>query len=142
MRRFVRRDVVFDIGLRDFALGLLRGVRGHDHGGEIKRLFEYVRDEITYRKHPVDVQLVPDARRTLARGVGDCVGKSVLLCSLLGSVGHVTRFRTLSQFPPFFNHINPEVDTPRGWVPLDPTPPSAPVGWQAEGLISCVHSIF
>ncbi len=141
MAYFVRRDVR-DVRLRDFALLVVRGVRGHDHRGEIETLYEYVRDRITYRKDPCAVELVSDARRTLARGAEDCDGKSTLLCTLLGCLGHRTRFVALSYRPPFFHHVYCEVQTPRGWLALDPTKETGTAGWAEAAPLKVRYEIF
>lgn len=54
----------------------------------VKRLFEWVRDEIAYEMSPeVDSRDVWRATRTLERGYGFCQQKAVLLASLLRARG-------------------------------------------------------
>lgn len=131
MREYVRAATT-DLGLRDFATHVLAagGVTGHDFDGEVQALFAYVRDRITYRRDPVAVEMVCDARRTLERGAGDCDDKVVLLCSLLAVTGHTSRFVCGGDEPDDFLHVWCEAETKGGWVALDPTKEDAPPGWQ------------
>ncbi|HEX75947.1 MAG TPA: transglutaminase domain-containing protein [Dehalococcoidia bacterium] len=62
---------------------------------EITHIFNYVRDNIKYIKDPrytqLDFDYIQSPSQTLDRGAGDCDDHSVLLASLLESVGYSTR---------------------------------------------------
>jgi transglutaminase-like putative cysteine protease len=89
-----------------------------------------VRDRITYRRDPVGVEMVCDARRTLERGAGDCDDKVVLLCSLLAVCGHASRFVCGGFQPDDLAHVWCEVEVTDGeWLALDPTNERAAPGW-------------
>ncbi len=55
-----------------------------------KKLHRFVRDNIRYIKDIRDVETVAYPDITLQQGQGDCDDKSVLLASLLESIGHPT----------------------------------------------------
>jgi transglutaminase-like putative cysteine protease len=138
MADFVRR-APNDPGLRDFALYLVRDIRGHDFGAEIDRLFYFVRDSITYRKDPVDLELVQDARRTLERMAGDCDDKVTLLGSLLGCLGHRSRGVIVSYSPPTFHHVYLQALRSGAWLDLDPTNEQARPGWSPSGRVKLAY---
>lgn len=135
MRTIVNRDSN-DPYIRKTAESIVKGCRGHDFLCEVKALFEFVRDRITYRRDPLTSEYVQDTRRTLESGVGDCDCKVVALCSLLQSLGHRTRFVVIGHDRDKLSHVYCEVLTKQhGWLPLDPTNERARVGWQAQAPV-------
>ena len=145
MAEFVRRDAR-DLELRKVAARVVAGCPGHDFEGEVKALFEYVRDRITYRRDPVSAEMVQDARGTLAAGVGDCDDKATLLSTLLATLGHRSRFRVLAfreTQPVNWQHVLLEVELRgRGWIPLDPTPERSQLGQRAKSKMSRAYQIW
>lgn len=142
MRQIVRRDAS-DPVVRDFAVRLVSDLRGHDFIGEINRVFQFVRDEITYRRDPAEVERVQDTRRTVFKfRSGDCDDKCVALASLLGALGHKSRFVVCGYTRSNFSHVYLEVFTGREWLPLDPTNESADPGWEARSVIRKAFRIF
>lgn len=142
MAFLVRRDAK-DLKLRSFAQSLIRNCNGHDFFCEIESLFAYARDQITYRRDPVEVEWVQDAKRTIFLfGSGDCDDKVTALATLLATTGHRARFVVLGRTRDKYTHVYLEVLTSRGWLPLDPTPEHAPPGWEARGLLRSTYEIF
>jgi transglutaminase-like putative cysteine protease len=141
MAAFVQRDST-DLGLRNFALQIVDSAAGHDFQGEMQRLFAYVRDRITYRRAPVGTQLVADARRTLQMGVGDCAMKSVLLATLLATIGHPSQFVILSFDGDDYQHVFIEALVSGHWVALDPTNEQARLGWAQSAVQVDRYQIF
>lgn len=141
MAALVRRDAQ-DEWLRRYALALVAGCRGHDFECEIERVFCYVRDAITYRRDPVTVERVQDAKRTIALGSGDCDDKVVLLATLLAAVGHRPRFVVIGYRRGAYQHVFLEVLMRGRYVALDPTNERATVGWEARGVTRAVYEIF
>lgn len=141
MAALVRRDAG-DLQLRQFALSVVEQCGGHDFGCEIDGLYNYVRD-LTYRRDPVHVEWVQDAKRTLFTfHSGDCDDKVVALATLLATLGHRSRFVVLGRTREKYTHVYLEVLTNRGWLPLDPTPEQATAGWEASGAIRSTYEIF
>lgn len=133
MARFVRRDHA-DPRVRELALTIVRGCPGHSFECEIHKLFEFVRDRVTFRRDPVNQERVQDTLRTaLVFKTGDCDDKTVCLASLLGAVGHRTRFVAIGTINQF-SHVFLEVKTRRGWLPLDPTPERYQPGDRLNGM--------
>lgn len=141
MAHFCRRDAG-NQELRNVAHRIIGSIAGHDFSGEIRALYEFCRDQIRYRKDPVDVERVQDALRTLQFGSGDCDDKSVLLATLLATCGHRARFCVSGPAPGQWTHVYVEVRTPKGWLALDPTPERANAGWETQAQAKGIFEIW
>lgn len=115
--------------IRRKAESIVKGVPGQNADGEIKALFDFVRDKITYRKHPINQQRLQDCQRTLDAGSGDCVSKSVCLATLLAALGYEPRLVAQCLDGEEYTHVYVEVFTDMGWFPLDPVAEKQPMGW-------------
>jgi len=114
--------------IRQLAEALVYGAM--DRADEVRALLLYCRDSIAYRLHPFDQQRVQDAARTVQIGSGDCVSKSVLLATLLASLGHRPRFVVQSEGGCEYSHVYVEaLDESGRWVALDPVYERAEPGW-------------
>jgi|SRR5215470_4255185 len=133
------------------ALGICAG--GGKACGEV--LYIFARDYVSYIDHPWNCQVVQDATRTLEKRTGDCVSKSVLLATLLASLGITSRFVAQASTPEGgFDHVYVESQLSEGsgaWTALDPTAdgiagrPKGKVGWSqtlADGGFEMSYSIF
>jgi transglutaminase-like putative cysteine protease len=78
--------------LRAVARDIISVVPSKSYSAEARMLFYFVRDEIRYTRDPNRFELVQSPDKTLAFAHGDCDDMSVLLATLLESVGHHTRF--------------------------------------------------
>lgn len=109
------------------------GVRPHDHRGEAVALFRFVRDRIRFVNDPVGIETLRGPRATLELGGGDCDDKATLLASLLGAVGIPSSFRVVAAdraTPHAFSHVYVVAHVAGKDLPLDPTYPRTPPGWQ------------
>jgi hypothetical protein len=99
------------------------GVRQFDFLGEIRAIYEWVRLNIRFTRDIAGVETLRTAREILLIRAGDCDDiNSVLLPSLLGTVGHNVRLVTISSHPSapdVFSHIYCEVELDGRWIPLD-----------------------
>lgn len=149
MALMVRRDCLSE-DLRNFVLqNVVRKVKPHDFAGEIEACFEWVRDKIRYTRDPVTVERLADSVTTLKTRAGDCKSKAVLLATMLAVLGQKPFFLVLSQEPWSndprweFSHVYVGLMFPPGqFMPLDPTPESAPMGWQGEAMVRMRFPIF
>lgn len=115
--------------IRRQAEALVYGASGATE--EITALLAYVRDSIAYRQHPWNQQRVQDAARTIQFRSGDCVSKSVLLATLLASLGHLPRFVAQSTGDCEYSHVYVEAwnQDALAFVALDACNPTARPGW-------------
>lgn len=123
--------------VREFTLKLLnaKGVKSYDYLGEVNTLFEWVRDNITYRRHVLCRDSFTTAERVLKLRSGDCDNATVLLNAMLASVGIPVGARIISSDPAMgYHHIYSLAgippSNPRKWIPLDTTEKNAKIGWE------------
>lgn len=69
---------------------LARGCHAGDHLCETARILAFVTDQVEYRSDPRGGEYIKSPQETLAAMAGDCEDKSILLISLLESLGHHT----------------------------------------------------
>jgi hypothetical protein len=123
-----------DPAVRGVAVSLVHLVPERDDLGEIRTLFEYVRDRIRYVSDVNGVETIHSAAKIIELQAGDCDDKVILLASLLESIGYITRFIvTGHNYPGVFDHVYLAVMLGDGsFLPLDASEPVAP-GWEPPG---------
>lgn len=113
------------------------GCSGNNEVCKAKVLFYFVRDNIDYVSDPIAIEYVQDARDVLFSGAGDCDDNSVLLASLMSSVGLKQRFVFVK------GHVYNQVYLPdaiaryrdkQGWVNIDATCDSCGFGELMIGM--------
>jgi hypothetical protein len=115
-----------DFCLRQTAINILieNHVPPKDYFGEIQTLFEWVKQNVRYTRDIHRVELLHSPRRMLELRAGDCDDMTILLASMLKSVGHPVRL-VLVGFNPrkktLFTHIYLEAFCKDWWIPLDAT---------------------
>ncbi|HDK42276.1 MAG TPA: transglutaminase domain-containing protein [Candidatus Pacearchaeota archaeon] len=117
-----------DPDIRELSLGILRkaGVQEKDTHGEIKTIFNWVKRNIQYRGDVFCRDSYHTANRIIKLRAGDCDDMSILLDSMLASVGIPIGARIMSsRMNKPFHHIYAlaGVRTRQGmqWIPLDAT---------------------
>jgi len=113
---------------------LVRDLAQYDRVGEIVALHAFVRDSIRYTNDPLDMELVRTPRAILEMGVGDCDDKSILLASLLRSIGRPSRYVAI-EMKGLAGYSHVYVETPLGkrWIPLETIKPVG-VGWSPSNV--------
>ncbi|MEW6775916.1 MAG: transglutaminase-like domain-containing protein [Bdellovibrionota bacterium] len=81
------------------------GVEAYDGRGEIKALFDWVTKNIRYTRDPYGYEWIQSVVPTLVFGHGDCDCHTVLLGSLLMSVGYPVRLVIVGNSPGNFHHV-------------------------------------
>jgi len=128
------RDGVKDPLIRETAIGIVRGLPGKDYLGEIFRIYNWVKQNVRFTRDPVSLELLQSAMRTLKGKVGDCDDYTVLLSTLLQSLGHATRIKTIATRAGEYHHVYPEVKYRDEWIPLDATQKQASLGWEPPNI--------
>lgn len=125
------RDLVLQFKVHprliEHARGLVRGLRQKDTAAQIRRLHAWVRDQIQYVRDVRGVETLSTPAVVLVQQQGDCDDKSLLLATLLETIGIPTRFVALG-FGSHFSHVLVEARLGRHWLPLETTEP-VPAGW-------------
>lgn len=141
-----RIDIIFDAideGKRDPVIrqllgNILRDVEEKDYEGELLAIFQWVRENIRYTRDPHNLELFQRARRIVELGLADCDCLSILLGSMVQSIGYPLRLRVIGVSSPEPEHIYPMVafsPTESGdsddWVAMDASV-NQPMGWQVD----------
>jgi hypothetical protein len=149
MARIVREDRL-QPDLRVFVLREIVGdVPGHDANAEVRRIFEYARDQIVYRRDPFGVERVADVWSTLyalnpRQPEGDCGIKSLFVASCCAIVGYKPFFVLIKQDPAAvaFSHVYNAVLVNGRLQYLDATPEGQPMGYEAKSTQKFLFPIF
>lgn len=96
---------------------------------EADALFKWVKTNVRYVRDSRDTEKINTAERTLRVRCGDCDDMSVLLASLLESIGNKTRFMALGFDGNQYSHVVTQVRLGSAWVTLDPTVATSTLGW-------------
>jgi transglutaminase-like putative cysteine protease len=107
---------------------------GQNSLDQIAALFDYASHKIRYVEHPFNTQVVQDAKRTMAIGSGDCVSLSVLLATLLASLGYKPRFVAQWVDGREASHVYVEVFVNGQWLALDAVASDKPMGWRQNTM--------
>jgi transglutaminase-like putative cysteine protease len=95
----------------------------------VQKLFAYCADDrrVPYVLDPVDLQVAPSVRAAMESKGVDCKGKTILLASMIRSIGYQARLVTADQNvgmpgPANDHHIYVEWQHPSSgqWLPADP----------------------
>ena len=117
------------------ARSICDGTSGQDAKAQVAALFNWVIANITYTPHPFNQQIVQDAKRTLELKEGDCVSLSVLLATLLASLGYQSQFVAQWVEGEDASHVYVEVFMPNGeTLALDAVASDKPIGWRQKTL--------
>lgn len=101
----------------------------------IASLFNWVIQNITYEPHPLNQQILQDARRTIELKKGDCVSLSVLLATLAACLGIRPRFVAQWVDGESASHVYVETLLDDGqWLALDAVAKDQPIGWRQQTL--------
>jgi len=117
--------------VRGAALELVANLPPKTWAGQVRALHAFVRDAVRYVKDTRGMELVQTPERTLEVMQGDCDDKSVLLASLLESIGHPTRFMAAGFGPRGFSHVWVETMLGDKWVAAETTE-DVPLGWRPK----------
>lgn len=124
--------------IRKLTLGLLRktGVAEKDSFGEINAIFNWVKRNIQYRGDIFCRDTFHKAERIIELRAGDCDDHTILLDSMLGSIGFPIGARIVSsRSDKPYHHIyalvgvkDSRFKSGLGWMPLDSTDKGYKVG--------------
>ena len=128
--RYLVRNCKMDLALRNLAIELVGGAAQRDYADEIRRLHAFVRDRIRYVGDIAGVETLHTPRQILAQRAGDCDDKSLLLATLLESIGHKTRFVAVG-YGATPSHVLVETRVGSKWIPLETTEAVA-AGWYPD----------
>lgn len=136
--RFMRsliRDGRKHPAVRAQTLALINNFPQKAYAQEIRAIFNFVQNNIRYVKDTRGVELLHQPDKLLIIGQGDCDDKTILLCSMLESIGHPTRLEAIAQKDKYnFGHVFCSTKLANRWLALDATEPQPP-GWRPSRAI-------
>lgn len=128
--------------IRFLAEDIVQSCPNKDYSCEVSKIYNWVKDNIRFTRDPNRVEMLRSPLITLNRRNGDCDDHTILISSLLQSIGYPTRaviVATQPQYKDAFNHIFTEVGVQNKgqfeWIPLDTTVSFADVGWLPPGFL-------
>ena len=131
--------------IRKLALSIIAGIPAKNWDAELMRLHKWVRNNIRYVRDPVDtlsgqrvkgIEYLATPRATLETKAGDCDESATLLSSLLGTIGHPSRFVAVGLHGNSFSHVFVESPTQKNtWLSADATEP-VEIGWKPRNITS------
>lgn len=121
MRAMVSRYKV-DPSIRHAAVNVVYLTPEKDEYAEVQAIFEFVRDHVRYLKDVNGVETLATPDKTLQMLIGDCDDQTVLLASMLESVGYPTRFIVAGYSDTeSLEHVYMQVLVRGEWIDCDPT---------------------
>jgi transglutaminase-like putative cysteine protease len=136
MRQLVRQGKKSS-AVRQLAVELTSGLKQKDWLGEVSAVHRFVRDSIRYVRDIHGVETLHTVERILSNAAGDCDDKSVLVASLLESLGHPTRFLAIGFKPGSYSHVYPETLIGNKWVTVETTEP-VELGWKPKNIVNAL----
>lgn len=122
--------------IRAMAEQIIAHVKQKDYAGEIRAIFEWVRDKIRYTQDVRDIETLKTPDALLYSFQGDCDDKALLVATLLESIGYTTRFIAVGFTQPGeFDHVYAEVRLGTVWIALETTE-NMPLGWKPSNVIA------
>lgn len=123
-----------DPSIRSTAERIIADVAGKDFRGEVEAVQNWVRDNIRYTMDVRDVETLKTPYLTLTTYQGDCDDQSLLVATLLESIGYKTRFVAIGfEGPNSYSHVFAEVLLGTRWVAVETTE-NVELGWKPAGI--------
>jgi len=110
-----------NIAIRELAQKIVSNIKNKDYFNEAKFLQNWVRDNIRYTRDVQGVETIATPDHTLYTRHGDCDDHSIVLATLLQSIGHRTRFVAVGLLPNIYSHVYVEVLIKGKWLPVETT---------------------
>ena len=144
MARVVNETLLTKPDIRATALTIIKPVKDKDYRGEITAVYNWVKNNIRYTQDPWDKEMLQWPDYTLKLGQGDCDDHSILMASLLMSVGHECRFAVVqvARDSGNYDHVYAECKVNGDWVPVDTTNKSSgAMGWETPHIKKAVMEL-
>jgi transglutaminase-like putative cysteine protease len=131
MRQMVR-DAVRDPkqGVRELALQIIGRA---NYVEQVRRLQQWVQNNIRYVRDPPDVELVQTPQYTLGQRAGDCDDQATLLASLLMATGHPAQFVAVGLSGQPLSHVMVQTLIGDKWTGAETIIPK-PLGWMPSPI--------
>lgn len=109
-----------------------------DWNAEVDAAYNYVRSQVRYTRDPHGLERFQKATRTLELGIGDCDDISILLGSILQSIGYPIILRIVDLGAGQYQHVyvlaGIPPHNPQTYKALDASRGEGP-GWEVSGIV-------
>lgn len=134
-KRYKTAPAIFELSRR-----IVRNVPNKAWKGEARAILAWVQHNIRYTKDVAGVETLQSPIQTIRIGQGDCDDMSILIASLMGAIGHPTRFMAVGMESDHFSHVFPQTKIGGQWVTMEATE-RWPLGKNPHGIkCSMVHT--
>ena len=128
MRSLVRKFKK-DPTIRQKTQALVSHLPSKDWLGEVRAIQNFVKENVRYTRDINGVETLHFPTTVLEKGSGDCDDHSVLVASMLESIGHPTRFIAIGKENGRYNHVLAETRIGDKWMTVETTE-NVPIGWK------------
>lgn len=112
------------------------GVKFGDDVGELRAIYEWVQGRIRYIRDPYGRDIYQSASQTLEVKTADCEDFSILISSMVHTIGYPVALKLASISGDIWDHIYPLVglppEAPTKWVAMDATLSSGRLGEEPQ----------
>lgn len=126
------REYRSDYPVIELSRYLVANLQQKDFFGEAALIQQFVRDQIRYVKDPRGVETIQTPVKTLEIGQGDCDDKSILVATMLETLGHRCLFVAVG-FDKNFCHVLVKCFLNNEWVAVETTEP-VEIGWYPKNV--------
>ncbi|MGH7886256.1 MAG: transglutaminase-like domain-containing protein [Candidatus Binatia bacterium] len=109
------------------------GIEGKDHAGEAESIYDFVRENVTYRRDIDGVESLQTPERTLALASGDCDDQATLVATLAKTLGFPARYVAAGINGSDLVHVWTELKIGESWYAADTTEANG-FGWRPPGI--------
>ena len=119
--------------VRELSIQLTNRLQQKDFYGQIVALHDFVKNHIRYIWDVNGVETLQPPTETLRLRAGDCDDKSILVATMLESIGHPTRFLAVGFAPESLSHVLVQTKFKNYWVSVECTEP-VKLGWKPKNI--------
>jgi Transglutaminase-like superfamily len=113
-------EALRDPSINRLARDIVQSAPAFDDYAEAQALYNWVRQTIRFTKDPVNKETLYPPAELLKIRAGDCDDISMLMGTLLMSVGYPARLMTVAANGDEFSHVYAEGQINGQWIPMDP----------------------
>lgn len=142
-----------DVRVRQLASAIINRKCGRDWCiaekdwyGEVRAIWDYLRQNVRYTLDPYSLELFQRARRSLELGTADCDDLVILAGSLLQVIGYPVRIVIVDTSGDGWNHVYLSVGMPptgpMEWIPFDLAATNKDLGWEPPASMVARKKMF
>lgn len=119
--------------IRELAQDIIADCASRDWACEVKMIQEWVKKNIKFVADVAEVETLQTPDLTLRQNLGDCDDQSILVASLLQSIGHPARFIAVD-LGGGFSHVFTETPIGPYWAAVETTEETFGLGDRPNGV--------